>query len=317
MTDTLTAPVASAVMDYAAIMALAETLEDGIHPSLTEEVYRALPFANCSLLKILHQQSPKHCRWEMLHPSESTEAKTFGNAFHCKVLRPDDFANEWRITESCRALTGKGNVCGNPGTRLKGGEWVCGTHGRGLPDQMDALSLETVAKLDAMAAAYRSHARCRHYLYEIDVLQQECVIIWTDPETGVRCKAKLDQWGMDEGRVVIPDLKSCPDASEEEFGWQIANYLYTMQAAMYSDGLSIVLGGELVENFQFLAIEKEPPYACCTWKLHQGDIALGRAQYRSAMAKWRTCHELNAWPGYKGGLCPLPRPYFTSESKKV
>lgn len=303
MTDVLTPP-STRVID-----ALAANIADGIYPEMTEEVYRPLPFANASMLKIMHEKSAKHVWWARHHPKPPTPALTFGNAFHCYVLRPDDFKTEWRVSEPCH--------CGNNGKRIKDGQWVCGTHGRSLPDEKDYITSSDMNSILAMSESYLSHKGCRHYLREIDILHRESVAIWTDPETGVRCKAKIDLLGIDQGMYVVPDLKSCEDASEEGFGKSVANYFYAIQAAFYLDGLSILLGGELLENFQFLAIEKEAPYACAPWKLHQRNIALGRAMYRSALAKWKACTELDRWPGYAGGLCNTPKYYFMNESKKV
>lgn len=290
----------------------------GIYPDVAEAEYRDWPAANASLLKVMHQQSPKHVRWELDHPPEETDAMRIGSAFHCLLLRPLDFDAEFIVATTCSAVKKGGGECRNPGKYYRDGTWACGVHGRDWPlPECGVVTEDELATLKAMEASVRGHGRCRKLLEEITDPHAECAIVWTDPATGVPCKGKLDLWGRRDGVPLIVDLKSCGDANTEAFSRQIADFMYQLQAAFYLDGLSIALGGELVENFQFIAIEKEPPFACAPYHLHQEDIALGRAQYRQALAKWKFCHEANAWPGYAGGPIHVPRFYFDRESKNV
>lgn len=289
----------------------------GIYPDVEETEYWAWPAANYSALKILDQQTPKHCRYTLDNPSEPTDEMKFGSALHCKVLRPEAFDKEWTVAPTCQvANKSTGAACRNDAKYCRDGVWACGVHGKGWPlPEGDTITEDKLMKLMAMEASIKGHRTCRKLLEEMTGAKTECAITWIDPVTGVPCKAKLDLWGYRDV-ITIADLKSCNDASEDGFSRQIAEMRYHMQAAMYLDGLSITLGGEEVQNFQFLAIEKEPPFACAAYHLHQEDIALGREQYRNALTQWKFCHEVNAWPGYKGGPLHLPRYYFDRESKR-
>lgn len=294
------------------------SIADGIHAEMSEKEYRSLPFANFSTLKIMHQKTPKHVRWALDNPAETTDAMRIGSAFHCLSMRPNDFAQEFMRGGKCSVIKSDGTGCENDGKLILRDQWVCGVHRKGAtPPELPVIMADEYTAIEGMRDALVSHRKCRELLTGLSEASIETPLLWTDPVTGVRCKAKLDLFGRQENTPIIVDIKSCTDASADEFGWQIANMGYAMQAAMYLDGLSIVLGGEQCTNFYFLAVEKEPPYACAPWHLYPEDIDMGREQYRLALQKWKYCHENNAWPGHAGGMIHLPKSYFQKEMTKL
>lgn len=129
----------------------------------------------------------------------------------------------------------------------------------------------------------------------IDQCKPEVSIRWTDAETGIECKSRLDGW-VESLRIVL-DLKTTADASPVEFSKSCHNWRYHVQAAFYSDGIAVVTG-QVPKAFLFLAVEKEYPFACKTYRLDEPSFDLGREEYRRNLRTLRECLDKDEWPGY-------------------
>ena len=154
---------------------------------------------------------------------------------------------------------------------------------------------------------------------------------WRDSETGLECKARADLWVPSLG--VIADLKSCADASVEEFSRSVAKYTYHVQAAMYLEGFRIASveateevrrkwrgsarteriasDGPQVDAFVFIAVEKEPPHLMAVYVLDEAAIERGRLRMRRGMRTLAECLAKDEWPGLPTHIqaIDLPRWY--------
>jgi hypothetical protein len=122
----------------------------------------------------------------------------------------------------------------------------------------------------------------------------EETLVWQDPETHLLMKARMDYYRQDLG--VIFDIKTTMDARPEAVSRDILKYGYHKSAAHYLAGCQAL--GLAAENFAWIFIEKEPPYAiglyfCSPDLLHEGRVDM--AQYARDYA---ACAQDNAWPGY-------------------
>ncbi len=77
----------------------------------------------------------------------------------------------------------------------------------------------------------------------------------------------------------VIDIKTTLSAGFDEFSRSILKYRYHVQAAFYLDVVNKVLGTE-IDNFIFVAIEKEHPFPIGVYVLDRESIDLGRKRYQ-------------------------------------
>lgn len=141
----------------------------------------------------------------------------------------------------------------------------------------------------------------------------EQTFFWTDQETGLLCKCKVDFLSIVNNTYVPFDVKTTVDASEDGFPRQVVTLFYDMKAVFYMDGISEVLE-EPIDSFVFGAIEKktwEPALHCLDNREH---ISYGRLLYRARLEKYcqylREYKQSNGktWAGYPQEVIPLELP---------
>lgn len=131
---------------------------------------------------------------------------------------------------------------------------------------------------------------------------------WTD-EFGVLRKCRTD--AIAANGMVIPDLKTTDDVSEEGFGRTIAQRRYHVQAAWYLDVLRGLYGRDAPQAFCFIAVQKTRPYDVAVHYLTEQQIELGRMLYRRDLELLLHCQETNAWPGKdRGKLIEAKLPHY-------
>jgi hypothetical protein len=122
----------------------------------------------------------------------------------------------------------------------------------------------------------------------------EQTLVWADKATGVLCKAKAD-WLRPDGMV---DVKSAQDASEEALSKAAhGDRSYAVQAAFYLRGFRDRFPGS-DPFFEFITVEKEPPYLVHVNQLTERAMAYGDQKVSEALEIYAACTESGEWPGY-------------------
>lgn len=138
----------------------------------------------------------------------------------------------------------------------------------------------------------------------------EVSLFWIDPETGVKCRARLD-WlpNKHEGRrLIVPDLKSAATAAPTEFAKAAANFGYYGQATHYLDGVR-TLGLDDDPAFLFVAVEKAAPYLVSVGQFaNTDDLRLARRTVDHCRRLYAQCLADDNWPGYGEGINDLALP---------
>lgn len=237
---------------------------------LSFDEYRAIDAANLSTLKHL-LKSAAHYRHALLDTDEDTDAKKLGRCGHTAILEPEAFkartalwsegTRRGKVWDAFRAAHATREI-------LKPPEW----------DQCLALSAAVRANLQASALLSGGRS--------------EVSIVWTDEETGIRCKARVDYLRPD----VIGDLKTCRDASPAGFGKQAWNLGYHVQAAFYQEAVRVAFGD--VRPFKFVAAETSAPYVAQVYATPDEVLEIGREQYRQLLRALKEYRERDQWPGY-------------------
>ena len=245
-------------------------LADGVH-KLSEAAYFGHSALSASGAKRLLEVSPARWRLEQAAPPRHSPAFDLGRAAHMLVLRDREAfeivdAEDWR-TKAAREA--------RDGARAEGLVPL-------LAHQFDQVA--------AMAAALRRHP------WAFEAFSRgapEQTLLWTDAETGVRRRAKLD-WLPDQGRI-FADYKTAADISEDALQKAIFDHDHYMRAAWYLDGIRAL---KLAETPVYLFIFqcKEPPFEVRARQLAPVDLEWGRLRNARALRLFAECRAADVWP---------------------
>jgi exodeoxyribonuclease VIII len=239
--------------------------------------YTAIPGLNWSTLKHL-AKSPKAYQHRLVEPEPETDAYLLGRALHCMVLEAPRFTAEYR------PLPGFGDMRTKAAKEAKSA-WEADR----LPG-VTYMDIDDFALVASMGAAVMEHRIARGLLANV---RTEELVTWTDAETGLTCKGRLDCIGP-EG---ITDLKSARRVGRLYLN-DAADYLYHGQLAFYHDGA--IAAGKLAPDARLpclVAVEKSAPFDVQCLRMTEETLAAGRALYRACLRRFQECEAAQVWPG--------------------
>ena len=259
---------------------------------LSHAQYLAADGVSNSMLAVIREKTPMHLRWQMHNPGEPTEAQIMGTLVHAAILLPDDKPAFHVRPQGLDMRTKDGK------------EWAA-EHA-----DLPCLSSDAAASIDAMRMAVHRHPTASRLLKNADYERS----LFVKDDAGTLRKLRPDI--LPHGGNILPDLKTCIDASESEFSKSIANYGYYCQAAYYLDGCK--LAGRAFQNFAFIAVEKTPPYAVAVYVLDFTAVEYGRRLYQRDLQVYRNCVESGVWPGYSDtATCIGLPPWLAKEAEQI
>lgn len=234
-------------------------------------------------------RSPAHFRAYLEAPRKETDAMRFGRIFHAFILEPD----------ICRIAVWDGPTRNTKAGKEAWAEFQYRNAGA------EIVTAEEHAALEGMRTSVYAHPMARLYLEA----PGRCELSkWAyDPQSGEACKVRPDKL-LDAGLVF--DLKSAKDASPRGFAKACAERLYHVQAAFYPDILGL---GD--KRMPFIAVEKEPPYACAVYILRPEDVELGRYLYRQGLMRLAECKISKSWPAYSEGIEEISLPAWAAKGE--
>lgn len=164
-------------------------------------------------------------------------------------------------------------------------------------------------QVQEMAAALRRHPVAAA-LFNPERGRAEQSLFWQDPQTGIWRRARFD-WLPDriDGRLIIPDYKTCLSAEPEALRKSVYNFGYFQQAPWYIDAaVALGLHGGAKPAFVFVAQEKTPPYLVTVFELDVVALGIGRDLNRKAIDLYAECVRTGRWPGYSDDIELLSLP---------
>ena len=203
--------------------------------------------------------------WSVPSARWATEqTKTFGKAFHQHLLEPESV-----------------------GTVLE----------QFLPD----LAPKQAVQLGTLMQTIRQDAFCRRYLR---LSERERVVLFTDPMSGIDCKARLDMVYTSPKRrnALVMDIKTTSARTQAQFLQSCYDYDYDRQAAFYLDSLRYADHDEWATTrqfrFVFIGVMKQKPHRLFAVDATSipGFIDYGRKKYRFWLRKWRDEQESDRRP---------------------
>ena len=253
---------------------------------LSDDDYFAAPRASNSLLGAL-RKSPAHLQHALAHPSEPTPAMRLGTAFHVATLEPRSFDENWARGSELSGRTKEGKTAKAELEERYDADKIL------RPDDYDTVC--------AMRDEVLAHPVAGELLQGVAT---EAAAFWTDPATGIECKAKIDGLSTDGDYLI--DLKSTVDASPEHMAKAIYNFGYYRQAAHYLSPF------EDRDRFLIIACEKKPPFALAVYEVSPEAIRRGAIEVRSLLFDWARCiddfgHDAQ-WPSYPEEIMEIDLP---------
>lgn len=254
------------------------SLEPGIYHDIPASDYHALPYLSSSFLKKF-----RDCPAAALAPFEPTVDMNVGSAIHAYSLEGLAAFNQ----EFAVMFESDLNKNTNEYKGLKRQFEQMARNKTILPAVFNKVPMMEVIK--GVDNALRTHPLAGSLL---KTGFQEVTLIWDDPETGVRCKARLD-WNP--GQRILADLKKTADVSR--FTYQMRDLNYPIQAAHYSTGAREC--GIEVDTFIFVAVEACPPYMIRCGFLGPSKMDEAEKELSRLIGLVRDCKEQDRFPNYR------------------
>lgn len=235
--------------------------------------YSAAAGINFSTLKHM-RRSPLHYRHALQNPPPETPAMLLGRATHAAVFEPQRFQLDYALWAGDRR-----------GTAYNEFADTCSAQGRTILRENEYRTAQAIREsvlATGPVAALLSKGSA------------ETSIFWSNLETGLACKGRLD-WIAGEDAIL--DLKTTTSIEPRIFAAHAWNLGYFHQAAMYRDGFASSSGRGVLVPFGIVAVEKEAPHACRLFWLDGDSLEVAREEYVSWLRRVQECSEADSWPG--------------------
>ena len=246
--------------------------------------YLKIDAVNWSSLKLMGE-SARAYRWNLDHRQDDTDtpSRKLGRATHTLALDPGQFAAQYAVFD---------------GDRRAGPAWTAFEKANAGRDILKESEIETARRIAA------SVQECRLLdAYRVGA-QYEVTITWTDPATGLRCKARPD-WLPGDPEALI-DLKTTRTINARRFTSQAEEYSYFAQLAHYRNGLRAL--GRSVSKVLIAAVESKPPFDVGVFALSDMAIDSAAGEVAELMGTLADCLKTNRWPGRYDSEQALCRP---------
>jgi hypothetical protein len=228
-------------------------------------------------------------------PEERTPALILGDAIHKAILEPDlvsqhfvEIPEEAPKKPSIAQVNAKSPSIESVGAINYWRDFRAENEGKAIlkPEEMKlVLACRDAIHRHPVARGLFSGGRAEQSYFAID------------PETGAVIKCRLDYDRLEtEGMIV--DLKTTEDASPAGFGHSATKYRYDVQGVWYPDVLHAAYGQTFVQQFVFVAVEKNYPHAIGVYYLDPSDIPPAREAARRDKNLIVQCQSAGHWPDF-------------------
>lgn len=281
-------------------------MKDGIFPGLPRAQYDAIEAVNISLL-LEGRKSMASLKYARDNPKPATDDLTLGIMLHKAVLEPSVFDKDVAESES-KIIIFPHPDCEAKVRRWKDWDAFARKHQneRILTEKEYADETGMRKEAIAMRDALRAFPPMGEMLNSKGAGELTCV--WTDKETGLRCKRLIDRVNEWHGYTAVLEVKTCQDARKEHFAKSISKFGYHIAAAWTLEALNCA-AGEVDRRFFWVCVEKSPPYLCQWHDAHDENDTLideGRKVFRRLLNEYASCKKSDKWPGYHWSDSPEP-----------
>jgi len=257
---------------------------------LTSENYRQFRAMNWSRLKHL-DESPEYFQYMEHVPFEGSSFTAMGSAVHCLAYEREDYDDRFATY---------------PGKVRRGKAW-------------DEFKAEYEGKIILTGAESNSVLLASNALRNSPLAMEylagevETAIKWTDPDTDLLCKSRVDNYNTRQVELKTTSRGVNPD----KFDRAARENLYHAQCAFYADGLAA--NGIEVEGSSIVAVSMKAPYSVVVMDYDDDYIGIGRAIYKRLLKLYAKCLDADEWPGYATEVVTLypPQWYYDAHVEDV
>jgi exodeoxyribonuclease VIII len=269
-------------------------IEPGVYEGMSFAEYHRIPAASDSQLTQL-LRSPAHLRAYLDSERIETPAMRLGTAVHAALLEPDAFDRLYSVLpdpdpEIYRNKDGSEsrNVASTAAYKAA----VLDVH----DEHPGGVCLDPIeyAACHGMWQSVLAHPAAARILGA--ATKRELSIVWDDPLTGVRCKARLDAYAPGLGGGTIADLKTAIEGGPVGFERAVLHWGYHRKAWFYLRGARAV--GLEAQHFPIIAVEKAPPYAVAVYRVDDAVLAYIEDHMTALLRLYEACRASDHWPGY-------------------
>jgi hypothetical protein len=275
---------------------MSETYGPGVHSALDEPVYHSLPgLSSTGIKKML--DAPAVFEQYQKEGDKPRGVFDVGSAAHAKILG----VGAGIIAYPAEHLTPSGNVSTKKDTE----KWAAEQRKAGLTP----VSPDQIARVDAMAEAVLRHPDAGPLLEHGEA---EVSLIWDDPETGARCRGRIDYVRTNS---LLVDLKTAEGPRPATWGSTSAKLRYPEQRVHYGNGWQVLTG----ETARFLqvVVDKVAPHMVFVTEYDEPTEDKAAANVRHAIDQYAKAQASGQWPGLPTGIHRIsaPRWYLNDENE--
>jgi hypothetical protein len=141
----------------------------------------------------------------------------------------------------------------------------------------------------------------------------EVSLFWSDEETGVYCKARIDLLYVDSEDIIIGDLKNFGDLSNDRNVWKfIHDNRFYWQQFFYGQGIKAVFGRPATNHHWFF-VESDKPHGVRVCTATDAMLELAEEEMKPLIGKFKEYSDKNEWPGYPDDAEPAGLPSYAFE----
>jgi exodeoxyribonuclease VIII len=263
-----------------------ESLPPGVYKDIPAEQYHALPYVSSSFLKKFRKNPAA-----ALLPEEDKACFALGGASHAYSLEGDAaFLSQYIVMPSDapkRPTSTQINAKKPSDETVKAIDWW---------DKFEKANAgKILLTADQAAAVFGIDKSLKSHPLASMLLKRgnpELTLIWDDPGTGLRCKARID---LNPERRALIDYKTCADVAK--FDRQMVTLNYDIQAGHYSIGA--VENNIDHDTFIFVAAETSEPHPVRCGYIHPDWLQWARDEVRRLLCLVAECKVRGAYPNYE------------------
>lgn len=270
----------------------------GVHEDIPEPTYHALPgLSSTGIKKML--DAPAVFRQYQEQGEAPREAFDAGSAAHAKILG----VGSGVIAYPDEHLTKSGNVS----TKKDTVTWAEEQRAAGLVP----VSPGQIAAVNAMAEAVLAHPDAGPLL---EHGMAEVSLIWDDPETGARCRGRIDYVRTD---TLLVDLKTAESPRPATWNYKAEDHGYFEQAVHYGNGWELLTG--VRARFLTVVVDKKPPHMVFVAEYDEQTCDKAAENVQRAIDAYAKGIATDEWPGIGAGIHRITatRRYLNRENEEA
>jgi len=231
---------------------------------------------------------------DKLRTVEESDAMRLGTACHSYVLEPETFYSLYAVEPEELAGKNKAKKIANGGCLEDWKAFKAEVRGRRVLTRKEFQQVQGVSH-----AIYHRHSAAKDHIHDV-MSHSELSVFWTDPPTGLQCRARFDKIHPIMGAT---DLKTTGKSAQPDqflksikWGWD-GKEGYWLQHSHYLAGLRCVFP-DWVPTFKWLVVETHYPYDCSMIRLDSDEVERYASMYRRQMELIARATEQEDWPAY-------------------